>query len=326
MIFHYVLRLLCLCLSSFFLVNATVALTVAFASPLAIRIAETMRPRSAARFLFAARVFPAALGAGVVSGLCVPSYLWLEPQAASERVGLVCLTFALLGAAGCYRSIARVMHGLAASVRFSRTWHPVRGETRLPGESSKVVIVEKDAPLLALVGVFRPRLVVSESVLSSLSAEQLDVAFQHENAHRISHDNLKRLFLLLAPGPLPFLRGFSSLERNWARFSEWAADDEAVCGDAHRALALAAALLRVARMGTVPSLSFLHSSLLAADGSLSARIDRLLCVEPLRRKPLWGTPSVVLGSGVGISVGIAVLLAWPATMFSVHRLLELLLR
>jgi Zn-dependent protease with chaperone function len=326
MIFHYALRLLCLCLASFFLVNAASGLATAFASRAAVQVAESMRPRSAARFLFAARVLPCALGVGAVLALCVPSYLWLEPQASSERIGSACLTFALLGAVGWFGSIARVARALAASARFSRAWQQAGCETRLPGESSKALIIEKDAPLLALVGVFPPRLVVSQAVLRSLSTEELHLALQHENAHRISRDNLKRLILLLAPAPIPFFRGFSSLERCWAKFSEWAADDEAVRGDSHRALSLAAALLRVARMGAAPRLSFLHTSLLAGDQDLSARVDRLLRVQPLHAKPLSRARSLAVGSGLGMTVCIALLLAWPATLSSVHRLLEFFLR
>src|SRR5437879_13079561 len=113
MIFHYALRLLCLCLSSFFLVHAGVGLTTAVASRAAVRMAETMRPRSAARFLFFARVLPCALSAGAVLGLCMPSYLWLEPQTSSERIGWACLTLAFLGAAGWSGSIARGACALA---------------------------------------------------------------------------------------------------------------------------------------------------------------------------------------------------------------------
>jgi Zn-dependent protease with chaperone function len=326
MIFHYSLRLLCLCLASFFLVNSAVGLTTAFASRAAVRMAETMRPRSAARFLFVARALPCALGAGAVLGLCVPSYLWLEPQASSERIGWICLTFALLGAAGWFGSTARVARALAASVRFNRIWQQAGYEIRLPGESSKAVIVEKDAPLLALAGVFRPRLVVSRAVLHSLTTEELHLALQHENAHRISRDNLKRLFLLLAPAPIPFLRGFTSLERCWAKFSEWAADDETVRGNSQRALSLAVALLRVARMGAAPRLSFLHTSLCAGDHDLSARVDRLLRVQPLPAKPLSQTCSAAISSSLWTAAFMAVFLAWPATLSSVHRLLELFLR
>jgi hypothetical protein len=291
-----------------------------------MRMAETMRPRSAARFLFAARMLPCALGLAAVLVLCVPSYLLLEPLASSERIGWACLAFALLGVAGWFASLSRVARALAAPVRFKREWQHAGYETLLPGESSKAVIVEKDAPLLALAGVFRPRLVVSQGVLRALSAEELHLALLHENAHRISRDNLKRLFLLLAPKPIPFLRGFSTLDRCWAKFSEWAADDEAVRGDSHRALSLASALLRVARLGAPPRLSFLHTALLAGDHDLSARVDRLLCVPPLPAKPLTPALSFAVGSGLVISICGAFLLAWPATLSSVHRLLELFLR
>jgi hypothetical protein len=326
MISHYVLRLMCLCLASFFLVNAFAGLTAEFASRWAVRVAEKMRPRSAARFLFALRVLPCALGAGAVLGLCVPSYLWLEPQAISERIGIVCMSLAILGGLNCAGSIARVTRALAATVRCNRAWRHHGYETLLPGESSKAVIVEKGAPLLALVGVFRPRLIVSQTVLRSLSAEQLELALLHEHAHRISRDNLKRLFLLLAPDPIPFLRGFSAIERNWARLSEWAADDEAVCEDSLRALSLAAALLRLARMGAAPPLTCLHTALLSADHDIAARVDRLLEIQPLPAVAPPRTPSFASGSSLLMAACLAIPLVLPATLSSVHRLLELFLR
>jgi beta-lactamase regulating signal transducer with metallopeptidase domain len=321
----YLLRLLCLCLASFFAVNAVAGLLTSLASRAAVRMAESMRARSAARFLLAVRLLPCGLAISTVLALCVPSYLWLEPQASSERIGRACLALAILGAAGWFASLARVTRALFFSARFNRAWQRTGCETLLRGESSKAVIVEKDAPLLALAGVFRPRLVVSKAVLRSLSAEELDLALHHENAHRISRDNLKRLFLLLSPTPLPLLRSFSSIERCWAKLSEWAADDEAVRGDSHRALSLAAALLRVARMGAALRLSFLHTSLCADDYGLSARVERLLRIEPLPAKP-HSTRSLAIGSSLGMAVCIAALLAWPATLSSVHRLLELFLR
>lgn len=326
MILLYASRLLCLCLASFFVVNAVLGLTAAWASRAAIRIAGTMRPRSAARFLFAARVLPCSLGIVAVLTLCVPSYLWLEPQASAERIGWACLAFAMLGLAGWIGSIARIARALAASVRFNREWQQAGCETFLEDKSLKAVIVEKEAPLLALAGIFRPRLIVSQAVLCSLSEEELQLALQHENAHRISFDNLKRLLVLLVPSPILFLRGHSSLERCWAKFSEWAADDEAVRGDSQRAVSLAGALLRVARLGAAPRLSFLHTSLCAGDRDLSERVDRLLQVQPLHAKPISRSRFLAIGSSLGIAVCGGALLAWPATLSSVHRLLELFLR
>jgi Zn-dependent protease with chaperone function len=322
----YLLRLLCLCLASFFAVNAAVGLAAALASRAAVVMAESMRARAAARFLLAVRLFPCVAGISAVLALCVPSYLWLEPQASSERIGWACLALALSGVASWLVSLARVTRALAFSVRFHRSCQRTGCQTLLPGDSAKAVIVERDAPLLALAGVFRPRLVVSQAVLRSLSAEELELALQHENAHRTSRDNLKRFFLLLSPAPIPFLRSYSAIERRWTKFSEWAADDEAVRGDSHRALTLAVALLRVARMGAAPRLTFLNTSLCADDQDLSARVERLLRIQPLPAKPQSSVRTRALGASLGIAVCASFLLAWPATLSLVHRLLELFLR
>jgi Zn-dependent protease with chaperone function len=319
----YFLRLLCLCLASFFVVNAFAGLGAALASRAAVRMAATMRARTAALFLFVVRLLPFALGIGVVLVLCVPSYLWLEPQATAERVGWACLTLGLLGALGLLLSFARTARAVAASARCNRLWQKAGSEIRLAGEPSQTVIVDEEGPLLALAGVFRPQLVVSNGVLRALSADELKVALQHENAHRVSRDNLKRLFLLLAPGPIPFLASFSSLDRAWAKFSEWAADDEAAARDPLRGLSLAAALLRVARMGAGPRLNSLHASLVAGDDDLSARVDRLLRVQPAGPVPPPRARGRAFGVGLGIAACLAILLGWPPILSSVHRLLEL---
>lgn len=322
----YFLRLLCLCLASFFSVNAVAGLLVSLGSRGIIRWAESMRARCASRFLLAVRLLPCMLGSIAVIALCVPSYLWLEPQASSERIGWACSLLAVLGASGWLISFARVSRALALSVGFNRSCEKTGRETLLRGDSPNAVIVEKDAPLLALSGIFRPRLIVSQAVLRSLSLDELELALQHENAHRVSRDNLKRFFLLLAPAPIPLLRGLSSIERNWTRFSEWAADDDAVRGDSQRALSLAAALLRVARMGAAPQLSFLHTSLCADNHDLSARVERLLGVQAFPAKSQTSAKTFALGSSFGIAVVAGLLLSWPATLALVHRLLELFLR
>ncbi|MGH9743439.1 MAG: hypothetical protein ACRD51_13925, partial [Candidatus Acidiferrum sp.] len=85
----YLLRLLCLCFASFFVLNAVAGVLVRVFSKFAIRGAESKTPRAAARFLLALRLLPFSLAAVFVLGLCVPSYLWLEPAGTSERVGLL---------------------------------------------------------------------------------------------------------------------------------------------------------------------------------------------------------------------------------------------
>jgi len=321
----YWLRLLFLSLASFFLVNALLGLAARFASGAAIRLAEKLQPRAAAGLLLALRFLGPALGVIAVVGLCMPSYLRFEPRAESERIGLLCLALGVCGAAVWCIAMVRAGSAIAASLRLTRLWKRKGRIASLPGEESGAVVVEKDSALLALAGVFRSRLLVSRGVLRALSHEQLAVALQHESAHHTSHDNFKRLLLLLAPDVLPFVRIFVLLEQEWAKFSEWAADDDAVRGESERALLLAGALVRVARMGMGPRLSYLHTSLLGGPQDLSARVERLLNRKPLPEAApsCWARAMV---SGLCLAVCAAALVMVPATLSSVHRILEFLLR
>jgi beta-lactamase regulating signal transducer with metallopeptidase domain len=325
MILPYLLRLLCLCCASFFVLNAAAGLFVRISTKSAIRLAESRTPHRAARLLLGLRLLPFALAVLFVLGLCVPSYLWLEPTASSERVGLVCGVLGFLGAATWLISLARTARCLFASRRHNRLCRSAGREARLPGESSPVVLVENEAPLLAMSGLFRPRLLISRSVLQNLSAEELDAALSHEHAHRTSRDNLKRLLTQLAPDIFPFLHPLRTLECTWSQFAEWAADDQATAGDSGRAVSLAAALVQVARLAGSVRLPFLSTSLLASDRDLSARVGRLLQTLPVISAPAPEARPALRTAGVLLVGGMAALLATPATLAVVHQLLELLL-
>ena len=326
MIFAYLSRLLCLCLASFFLVHLALGLAAWIFAPAAVRLAERMRPRLAVRFLFALRLAPVALALFAVLALCVPSYLWLEPETTGEQVGLACFAMAILGAAVWSISFARVIRALADSVRITRHYQMAGRATFVPGELSPALVIEDEAPLLALAGVIRPQLIISRGVLRALSAEQLDAALRHEDAHRASRDNLKRLLFLLAPEILPFSRSFAALERSWTRLTEWATDDKATGGDPRHAVSLAAALVGVARLGASLRLSFLLSSLVAGDRDLSARVERLLHAGRQQENPTGRMRSVVAVTALLMAGALASVLFVPATLASVHRILEQLLR
>ncbi|HXJ06194.1 MAG TPA: hypothetical protein VNH65_13910 [Candidatus Acidoferrum sp.] len=321
----YLLRLLCLCFASFFVLNAAAGLLVRAASKSAVRFAGSKAPASAARFLLAVRLFPFALAALFVLCFCIPSYFWLEPFAAFERVSVFCVVLGFLGAAAWALSMLRTADSLLVSRRHNRLCRQAGREVCVSGNSSTLIVVEREAPLLAMSGVFRPRLLISRSVLSSLSPQELDAALRHEHAHRTSLDNVKRLLLLLAPDFFPFIGPFRLLERQWSKFTEWAADDEAAAGNSSRALSLAAALVRVARMGSSPRLPFLSTSLLACDRDLSARVDRLLHAVP-PSPAIDAQSGRLLRAACLFLVGcVAVLLLALPTLSFVHELLELLL-
>jgi hypothetical protein len=323
MILPYYVRLLCLCFATFFVVHALSWLVVRSLSSAAVRVADTMRPRASSRLLFALRMAPAAVTLFLVLGFCVPSYVWLEPDISGERVGFACLLAAALGATVWMVSSAR---GLVSIVRTQNYLRRCRRFESRAGDAADCLVVSNGAVVMAVAGAWHPQLVVSQAVMNALSDEQKQAAFRHEAAHRTSRDNLKKLLFMLSPDVLPFVSGLTRLERGWARFTEWAADDEAVDGNQERALSLASALVRVAKLGVRPAPAHLLSSLVDDDCDLETRVDRLLREPAYAEKPLQ--PVVVFTRNAALVLaGIgATLLLWPESLGSIHRLLEHLLQ
>ena len=190
--------------------------------------------------------------------------------------------------------------------------------------------MDSAAPLMAVAGILRPRLIVSRSVLRALSVEQFAAAVRHERAHQASRDNLKRLCMLLVPGILPLSGSSRMIERSWHTFAEWAADDDAVDGSARHsrdlACDLAAALVRVARIGGNATPMPLATSLLGDSNALEARVDRLLH----RRSP--DPPMAALRPGLTTSaialtaVALVLVVLRPEALNAAHQALEHLIR
>jgi Zn-dependent protease with chaperone function len=303
----YLLRLFCLCLASFFLLHLGLAAAVASVAGWALRRAEALAPQRAARLLLALRLLPPVVATVVVAGICAPSYLWLEPEATAEDVGWACLTAAALGGWICAAGLVRAGRAAVRSNRYLRHCRAV---------------AESEAPVVLLAGVFRTRLVVSRGVRKALAPDQLAAALRHERAHRASRDNLKRLVLAAAPGVAPFGHGLRSLELGWARMAEWAADDCAAAGSPRRSLALAGALVKVARMGAAPPAAPLATGLMADAADLSVRVERLLNPRaPVGAEWTGRWWPGVLAAATGAAVAIQ-----PGTLYAAHRWLEALMR
>jgi Zn-dependent protease with chaperone function len=319
MILPYMARLFCISLAAFFALHLTVGLVIWLVSPRLIDYAFRMIPRRGAAFLLLARFIPVLLTTLVVVAFCIPSYVLLEPESSAEELSLASLLFA----AGCVLlwclSIGR---GISATLRSNSFLQRCNREglaAEFAGERSPALIIDAKLPILALGGIFHHRLVVSRRILDELTTDQLSAALLHERAHRASRDNLKRLLFRAAPEILPFVRMFGSLEAAWARLAEWAADDAATSGDAARSIDLAAALIRVARLGTVSLRAPLCTSLLPNADDLTIRVDRLLSNNHQDHRRSFAF--LLAPIGVGILVCPA---SQPAILAAVHSLLEFL--
>jgi hypothetical protein len=326
----YSVRLMCLCLEMLFLVNLATSAIVLGLSGTVAKAAGRMNPHHAARWFLSLRLLPFSLSLLVLATLCVPSYLRYEQNTGSEDMGLFCIGAALLGLGLVVTSAVRGALALAQVYRISRMCHGTEHLRTRRMVDAEICVTDEGmgAPLMALVGVFRPRVLVSRRLLQALTAPQLEAALRHERAHQISQDNLKRLLMAvlpgIAPGTIRFKGGLAGIEAQWERFAELAADDYAAGGRADRSIALAETLVKVARLGNCGAPMRLASSLSAADRQLAYRVERLMsvpCGVPLRNSR--GTLAwryLLLLSGM---MGLLVML--PKIFYPLYPLLESLL-
>jgi beta-lactamase regulating signal transducer with metallopeptidase domain len=184
------------------------------------------------------------------------------------------------------------------SSRYLRYCERVSQVTRLSGKQTPLLMIDDPTPLFLVAGVLRPRLVISRNVVQTLSAEQLDVAIEHERAHQASRDNLKRLLILLAPVSVFFASGLRTLEREWGKFIEWAADDHAIAGNPRRSVALADALVRFRRAGLCHRLNPLMIPLTTGGDDLRIRVNRLLVESGPRMQRRRSRPVLAIALGL----------------------------
>jgi Zn-dependent protease with chaperone function len=236
--------------------------------------------RSVAGLLFGLRVLPLAASILITFAFVVPSFQILEPRAADEGMGTMPLALGICALAliawGCIRVIAAQTKTTRVVARWLEGARPFDA-----GAQTVTFRSRREAPPLTLVGVRKPRVLVSESTVAMLSSDELSIALKHELAHMRSRDNLKKLVFRFCPFP-----GMAKLESAWSQTAELAADDAAVA-NLNDAVDLAAALVKLSRslpieaapvctVGFVSkSISTRVSRLLAWDGASKARPTRV---------------------------------------------------
>ena len=287
-------------------------------------VRQRVRP---AGWWLALRLFPATASTVLIAALFVPSYWLFEPRDYDEGFQAVIALIALAGLAVAAAAAGRAGAAWMRAERRARAWASRAQPIALPGTAVRAFAVDCDAPVMALVGIFRPRLFVSRSVLSLLNEEELAAAVAHEAGHRRAFDNLKRLAMCAAPDPLAGTRTARKIEEQWASAAEHAADRSAcagVEGDARTSArcALASAIVKVARL-TPPSLLVAEPISTLVDGSdiqsrVCALIDGAAAVEPRRHWRL-----VVAAAGAIVALAAAIV-AYSPLLRGAHEATELL--
>lgn len=268
----YDLRLCCLLTIVAGLMYAAVQATLLSAAGIIRRRLHTAPLRRQERLLYLIQIAPALLAMFVAGLLCLPEYLRHEPTHEAEPVGWITL---LLAASLCVWFGATFFRGLGIAIRTFRFARACRNTGRVVRGLRGVPLLAHPDPVppLGLVGFCRPFIVVSEKLLepAGLNPRALEVALAHELAHIRQFDNWKTLALCFLP----------SLPRDpwrapWQLAADWAADDDAACGESARSLLLADALVRTARLVRGSRSTVICAALTRAESGLAARVGRLI--------------------------------------------------
>ncbi len=250
--------------------------------------------RRIADLLFTLRMFPLAAAAVVTAVLTVPSFLLLEPRTIDEPLGGIPL---VLGIFGALLGIFGVVNASLAVRRTSRTvstWtnqaQPVAAFSPVP-----VLRISPAVPAMTATGILRPQVLISGVAEFLLTENELQTALNHELEHVRRRDNLKKLLLHFVKFP-----AMSGLEAAWLEATEMAADDAAV-SNAGEALDLAAALIKLSRLGAVEPPADLTAALIHDPAStMNARIERLIA---------WNNDRLATSGSFSLRCGLAAALA-----------------
>jgi hypothetical protein len=270
--------IVCLALTTLLIVNVISSLVATALWFTLRRRARTWTAQSRAWLLFALRVFP-MLSALVVSALFLPSYLAYEPRPADEVINAKIAVMATVAAFGLALTTWRIMRSWRATRRLTVEWMGRAEKAVTDGLCIPTFRFAHPSPVLAVVGVFRPRLFIAESVLNTLNDSELAAALAHEGAHLATYDHFKLGMMRVCFDVFAAFPTSRVIEREWAAEAESAADERAARGDAAAALNLAEALIKVARLATEVKapLMPIGTSLLGDDRSdLERRVRRLL--------------------------------------------------
>lgn len=272
--------------------------------------------QSVADLLFALRVLPLFASIILTAAFVIPSFQILEPRSIDEGLGTLPLALGaaalLLIAYGFYRVIGAQRRTSQIVARWLEGARPLETDTETVTLRSR-----PEAPPLMLMGMRRPRVLVSEAAVALLSHDELRVALKHELAHIRSWDNLKKLVFRFSPFP-----GMAQLEAAWSQAAELAADDAAV-SNLNDAVDLAAALVKLSRLISLEAAPACTVGFVT--GSISARVARLLAWEEdgrsrERRIPRWAAvpPAMVAVFFAFVSYGPTLALTHEVTEWLVR--------
>ena len=288
--------------SVFVMVYCVLSLAVSFGWRALWQRRQRFSVRRVADLLFALRMLPLVAAAAVTAAFTVPSFLLLEPRSINEPLSPILMA---LGLCGVVLGVVGVVNAGVALHRASRmisTWmraaQPIESPTLVPMLRISSAVADLVVPPMTAVGIAHPKVLLSGTAESMLTADELHAALNHELAHVRRRDNLKKLLLRFVAFP-----AMSGIEAAWLEATEMASDDAAV-SNAGEALDLASALIKLSRLAPVEPPVDLTAALVHSPAAImNARVERLIA---------WNSDRLAASQRFSVGYGLAAALSTVA--------------
>jgi Zn-dependent protease with chaperone function len=313
------------CFAAYALLDLTVSAFVALMWRTRAVAPSDLPPATRARRLFLLRVTPAMTSALVTLAVVVPAFAIFEPAGHEESIGPALAALAAAGLIQIGASIISAARSVWLTARFERRWLRASAaiDAGIAGDLQAFAI-ESPAPIVALVGVFAPKLIAARSVVEACTSDEIAQIVAHERGHFDARDNLKRWLMASLPDALRWTPIHRDIVDAWHHAAEDAADDAATNGDAPARADLAALLLKIVRMAPGPSWDTAIVSPFVEDHGLERRVKRLLRPELEPPAPWAIVPMALAGTMViAIIATMSSLEALEATFEAFERLVAL---
>ena len=271
--------IVCLALAALLALNTLASVAAATLWLVLRRRVQTWPVATRARFLFALRLSPSLAALVAVLTLFIPAYLTYEPRPADEVVNLKIAVMAAAATLGITLTGWRSLASWRATRRLVTDWLIRAEKLTIDGLNLPAFRFPHSFPVLAVVGISRPRLFIADCVMEALDEHELAAALAHEAAHLDACDHLKLGLLRACRDVFALLPGRQAIERAWAIEAEAAADEHAARAGKVTALNLAAALIKVARLTPAASKLMLPAGAYLIgeqEGGIERRVQRLL--------------------------------------------------
>jgi hypothetical protein len=273
------------------------------------------RHLSGAAAVLTARLLPAAGSAALVLTVVLPAFLLYEPRHAHDQPGPLLVISALFSLLVLLDGVRRGWRAWWATRALVRSSQPHVSEPA--AGSGEVTVIDVKEPLVGVVGGWKQRIVAAPCVAAACDHEEFRQVLAHEAAHMDSRDNLKLLMLLTMPDPLAWLPTGRALMEHWRAVTELEADERASGADPRKRIALASALIKVARLSITSGRPRRPARVSSHLSGLEHRVRRLLAPSSVAIQNPFPARRL-------LTCALLVPLLAVPLYASVHRLIEVL--